>query len=279
LRRPTTRAAVVSAALAIAAALVPGAEAEARSARDMARDANRYYEQGEYDKAVALYREALEKDPDLRIADFNLGNALHMQKNLEEALQSYHRALDAPDSLTRAKTFYNLGNTLVGSGRLQEAVAAYVNALRLDPEDADAKHNLELARRLLEGRQAQQRGRGREKEEGEEQGQREPQPRSGGEENGREGSQRERPRGDREQDRESREQGSERESAAPDTVRERSDSTRTPAGGEEPGRQGRRITREEALRILRALEEEERKLQEMLRRRAVERRARGKKDW
>jgi Ca-activated chloride channel family protein len=48
-----------------------------------------------------------------------------------------------------ADAHYNRGNALARGGRLVEALAAYEAALRLRPDDADARHNRDLVARLL----------------------------------------------------------------------------------------------------------------------------------
>lgn len=50
----------------------------------------------------------------------------------------------------RQRAFYNLGGARLAADDPAGAVSAYEEALRLDPSDADAKHNLELALRRLE---------------------------------------------------------------------------------------------------------------------------------
>ncbi|MBN2886972.1 MAG: VWA domain-containing protein, partial [Chromatiaceae bacterium] len=58
----------------------------------------------------------------------------------------YAAALETLNGLEGAEAAYNRGNALARLGRLAEAEAAYAEALRLDPEHADARHNLELVR-------------------------------------------------------------------------------------------------------------------------------------
>lgn len=50
----------------------------------------------------------------------------------------------------RQRAFYNLGGARLAAADPAGAVSAYEEALRLDPSDTDAKHNLELALRRLE---------------------------------------------------------------------------------------------------------------------------------
>jgi len=62
----------------------------------------------------------------------------------------FEQALDALDGLAGAAPEYNRGNALARLGRLEEAAAAYERVLEQDPDQADARHNLELVRRLLD---------------------------------------------------------------------------------------------------------------------------------
>ncbi|QGU33117.1 VWA domain-containing protein [Thermochromatium tepidum] len=62
----------------------------------------------------------------------------------------FQQALDALDGLTGVTAEYNRGNALARLGRLEEAAAAYERVLQQDPNQSDARHNLELVRRLLD---------------------------------------------------------------------------------------------------------------------------------
>lgn len=59
-------------------------------------------------------------------------------------------------NLTRADDHYNRGNALARVGKMNEAMAAYEEALRLDPEHADARHNLKLLQQQKEQQQSEQ---------------------------------------------------------------------------------------------------------------------------
>ena len=63
---------------------------------------------------------------------------------------------DALKQLTTSDGFYNLGNALAGSGELEKAIDAYQRALKLNPDNADAKYNKELVEKALEKQQQQQ---------------------------------------------------------------------------------------------------------------------------
>jgi tetratricopeptide (TPR) repeat protein len=72
-----------------------------------------------------------------------------------QAVQEANRGLAEGDAPLKAIAAYDLGYALEQSGRPDEAIAAYARALQLDPEDRDAKVNLELLLREEERKQKQ----------------------------------------------------------------------------------------------------------------------------
>jgi len=93
---------------------------------------------GFYDKAVA----ALPNEPGVH---FDRGTALYALSRFEEAGQEFLRATEAKDGALKATAFYNLGNAFFKKDKFKEAVEAYKRALSLDPHDARAKWNEEIA--------------------------------------------------------------------------------------------------------------------------------------
>ena len=67
----------------------------------------------------------------------------------DRALVEYGRGIDAATGKIRAIAFYDRGTSLFRLGRILDARAAYVEALRLDPNDRDAKFNVEVIDRIL----------------------------------------------------------------------------------------------------------------------------------
>lgn len=88
------------------------------------------------DEAVALYRRALARDPDLVPALINLGNAYYTRGQLIEAQALYERAISV--SLDYYEAYFNLGNVLHDLGRYEEACLAYRDTLAVNPGCADA---------------------------------------------------------------------------------------------------------------------------------------------
>ncbi len=119
---------------------------------------NRLYRAGRYAEAVQAYEAALRDGNNTSELRYNLGTALLRLGRYEDAEQHLRAALDAVDPSLRERTYYNLGNRFLEAARasadaggqgplLETAIEAYKRALRLDPEDEDAKWNLELSLR------------------------------------------------------------------------------------------------------------------------------------
>jgi len=98
----------------------------------------------------------------------NLGASLYRQGEFESAAAGFASSVRmAPDAAGRARGLYNAGNALVQAQKLEDALEMYKEALLEDPTSEDAKHNYELARRQLDEQQQQQQEQDGENEEGE----------------------------------------------------------------------------------------------------------------
>ena len=127
-----------------------------QAGREKVLAGNRNYSEGDYDKALELYREALEENPDSPVIRFNLGDGHFKKEELEDAADSFSQALQSEDPEIRSRAQYNLGNSLYRQGKLQESLSAYREALKVAPGDRDAKHNLEFVLKQLQEQQQQQ---------------------------------------------------------------------------------------------------------------------------
>ncbi len=137
--------------------LLPGV-LEAQQVRNEIRKGNNEYKDGNYNEAELHYRRALEKNPESSPANFNLGNTLYKQDQYEAATSKYELMTNntSADKTDMAKYYYNLGNSYFQSKKLQQSIEAYKQSLRLNPNDADAKHNLFLAQQLMKKQQQEQ---------------------------------------------------------------------------------------------------------------------------
>jgi len=115
---------------------------------------NDYYRQQQYDLAETQYKKALEKDPESGTAQYNLASTLYRQKKYGEAHGVLKKFATVPDKELAAKTAYNNGVIYTNEKALEASIEAYKIALRLNPDDTDARENLQKA--LLEQKKQQQ---------------------------------------------------------------------------------------------------------------------------
>jgi protein O-mannosyl-transferase len=100
-------------------------------------------DQGDADRAIAHYRQAVELRPTYVEAHYNLGRLLAQKGQLDEAIVHYEKALEINPA--DAEAHNNLGATLVANGRVDEAITHYRRALAIQPDYADASCNLASA--------------------------------------------------------------------------------------------------------------------------------------
>lgn len=132
-------------------------------------------ENGDLQKALAIYSEANIKEPSSAETLFKMGYTLSLQERDDEALEYYKEVLEFDKSNTYTHqamasiyrkngeyapaklhlnaligiddsnpiTFYNYGNLLVDMGHFEEAKEMYTNAIELNPNFEEAKEELE----------------------------------------------------------------------------------------------------------------------------------------
>jgi len=109
---------------------------------------NRDYTARRYEPALAAYRAA--SRPDDPTVNYNIANALFQLRRYEEAAVAAASARAATrDGALSARLDFTAGNTAVLRGELDQARNAFEAVLRYDPDDMDAKANLELVLRRL----------------------------------------------------------------------------------------------------------------------------------
>ncbi len=128
----------------------------AQPGRKQVLEGNKLYLEEKYDEANNKYRDALVNNPENPVIHFNIGNTQYKKKIYEESLKEYEKSLSIDDVMAQSKAYYNVGNSLYRAGKLPESILAYTQALRLNPDDEDAKYNLEFVRAQLKNQAQKQ---------------------------------------------------------------------------------------------------------------------------
>ncbi len=124
-----------------------------QAGRERVLEGNRLYEEGRFAEAHQRYLEAMAEAPESPVIPFNDGNALYQDADYQRAMEAYQRAIETGDPALASAAWYNMGNALYRQQQLEPSLEAFKEALRLNPGDGDAKHNLE---RVLEQMQQQE---------------------------------------------------------------------------------------------------------------------------
>ena len=103
------------------------------------------YLNGDYADALNAYKGAQIRAPDSGAPYYNSGNALYRMEEYGGSLQDYDESLMYAESELRLRGFFNRGNASFQTQQYSQAIEAYKEVLRMNPDDIDAKHNLELA--------------------------------------------------------------------------------------------------------------------------------------
>ena len=119
--------------------------AHGQKGRSEVEEGNRQFHAGEYENARESYRKALEKVPGSSVATFNLGDSEYKLEEFSSAEESFLEAIESGNRELLAQAHYNLANSLFKQGQIEESIEGYKQALRLKPADRAAKHNLEFA--------------------------------------------------------------------------------------------------------------------------------------
>jgi Ca-activated chloride channel homolog len=128
-----------------------------QSEKKRVRKGNGEFVEGNYQEAEKEYRKALMEKPGYAKGTFNLGDAMYEQENYEESNRLFTEIIERNTTeQEKAAAYYNLGNTFMNENKFQESVNAYKNSLRFNPNDSNAKYNLEYARKKLKEQQQQQ---------------------------------------------------------------------------------------------------------------------------
>ncbi|WP_026314895.1 tetratricopeptide repeat protein [Bacteroides gallinarum] len=128
-----------------------------KAERDFIRKGNRFFKDSVYVDAEVNYRKALEVNPKFTISMFNLGNTLAQQNKLQEAMEQYVAATKIEkDKDGLAQIYHNMGVIFQSQKDYAKAVEAYKQSLRNNPKDDETRYNLALAQKMLKDQQQNQ---------------------------------------------------------------------------------------------------------------------------
>lgn len=129
----------------------------AQNDKALIRQGNKDFKNGDFSEAEIKYKKSLDLEYNDK-AQFNLGDALYEQKNYEEAAKAFSNVTERKNTTEiEADSYYNLGNTYMAQDKYSEAFNAYKESLKLNPDDEDARYNLEYARwKMIKQQQEQQ---------------------------------------------------------------------------------------------------------------------------
>lgn len=149
---------VKSSIILILSILIGGGSAVlAQSTRSLVNDGVKLYNDQKFADAEVNFKKGTEKSPDNFESKFNLGDAYYKQQRYDEAMKSYQSAMtDAKNDLDKSKIYYNVGNSLLKSQKVKESIGAYKEALKLNPDDQQAKYNLSYALNQLKNKDQNQ---------------------------------------------------------------------------------------------------------------------------
>ncbi len=214
---------------------------------------NRLFAEGKYEDAEKAYLSAQAEDPGKPEILYNLGNSLIKQKKLREGVQALGQSMQKGEKGIKERAWFNTGNALFYSGNYKGSADAFIEALKLDPADRDAKHNLELA--LLKLKQQDQ-----------EKAQKSQQPRDSKDQNRNKSS----------NDKQAQSQQPDQGKGSQERQKEQDQELQRQAG--RPSQSDESMSKERALQLLDAVQNQELEEQRKLLERSARERANGR-DW
>ncbi len=121
-----------------------GFSAAAQAENENIKLGNDAYKKKDYETAIKYYNSVGEKNN--ATASYNLGNALYKTDKKEEAIAAYEKAVEAMNTpLEKSNSFYNKGVVLQNDKKTEDCILSYKNALKINPNNIDARHNLQIA--------------------------------------------------------------------------------------------------------------------------------------
>ncbi len=201
---------------------------------------NELFNNSSFDDALAEYRLAQVDKPDAPEPYYNAANACNRMNQTEDVQTQTEQALRTAEPDLASNAWYNLGNAFFDTEQWPQSIEAYQKALRLQPNDMDAKINLELALQKLQEQQQEQQSQESQQENADQNGQND--------------------QGEQSEQNEQEEQEQSAESEQVSSGEQETEESPATQGDEESGE----MTEEQAVQLLQALLGDSQTLQEKL---------------
>ena len=263
----------------------------AQSERKMTRNGNTNYETGNFIDAEINYKKALEKNSDLLEAQFNLGDALVKQERFDEALEAFEKVSASTENQNlKADALHNKGNVLLSQQNLEGAIESYKDALRINPKDHETRYNYAYVKKLLDEQQQQQNQDQQQNEDNQEENKEEDKDQNDSsndqEDQNNEGSENKDQENSENED-DKQDQQDEGGNNNDETEQDQQDKGQTDGEdsneenkGEQPKPQENKLSPEEAQRLLEALNQQEEKVQDKMKKHKLKgAKVKIEKDW
>lgn len=263
--------------LMLACALSVSAQQE----RKFIREGNGLFNGQDFEKAEVEYRKAIDKKALSFEGGFNLGDALYKQKKYEEALQQFSSmAKEEKDKERLGELYHNIGNTLLAMEKTEESIEAYKESLRNRPGSAETKYNLEYARNKQQQQQDQDKDNQDKQDNKDNQDQKDQQNKDNQDQNKDQNQdQKDQDQKDQNKDQQDKDQqNKDQQDQNKDPNQDKQDQQQ-----QQPQEQQGKISKEDAARLLEALQNDEKNVQEKVQKqKAQEQKAKKmkiEKDW
>ncbi len=120
------------------------------------RDGQKAFEKKDYKTATEKFLNAEIRDPNTLQHAYNRAVSQYHDSQFKEAVEGFAKAAQSPDKSLAQRSFYNLGNAQVGAGNLEEAAKAFEKALELNAQDKEAQENLAWTKKKIEEQKQKQ---------------------------------------------------------------------------------------------------------------------------
>ena len=122
-----------------------------KAVRKNTKQGNRSYNEQKYEQAAQKFKEAITINPNALVANYNLGNTLYRQNEWDKSIeqQNHYLLIEKDNEQQIAASWHNIGNALLHKKDLQKSMEAYKMALRINPEDDEARYNLAVVQKMI----------------------------------------------------------------------------------------------------------------------------------